>query len=95
MPLRDQTHPDNIPGEPGVWVRSAGSRSEAPSLEADQTLAWPGTGAGGEDEKGAQVFASASRDRRASYVMMTNSDNGWKVFFNETFVEIANRMLLG
>lgn len=45
--------------------------------------------------KGAQVFASASRERKSGYVVMTNSDNGWKVFFNEVFVEVVNRFLLG
>jgi CubicO group peptidase (beta-lactamase class C family) len=45
--------------------------------------------------KGAQAFASASLARKSGYVIMTNSDNGWKVFFNERFVEIVNRFLLG
>lgn len=45
--------------------------------------------------KGAQVFASAARARKRGYVVLTNSDNGWKVFFNEAFVESANRFLLG
>lgn len=44
--------------------------------------------------KGAQVFASASRDRKRGYVVMTNSDNGWKVFFDEAFTEAANHFLL-
>jgi CubicO group peptidase (beta-lactamase class C family) len=45
--------------------------------------------------KGAQAFASASLARKSGYVVMTNSDNGWKVFFDEKFVEVVNRFLLG
>lgn len=45
--------------------------------------------------KGAQAFASASLGRKSGYVVMTNSDNGWKVFFDEKFVEAVNRFLLG
>lgn len=45
--------------------------------------------------KGAQAFASASLARKSGYVIMTNSESGWKVFFNERFVEIVNCFLLG
>jgi CubicO group peptidase (beta-lactamase class C family) len=45
--------------------------------------------------KGTQAFASASLERKSGYVIMTNSDNGWKVFFDEKFMAAANRFLLG
>ena len=46
-------------------------------------------------QSGVQAFAAASLERQSGYVVLTNSDNGWKVFFNERFTAAADRLLLG
>lgn len=43
---------------------------------------------------GAQTFTAASLERRSGYVILTNSDNGWKVFYDERFVGLVTNMLL-
>lgn len=43
---------------------------------------------------GVQAFTAASVERRSGYVILTNSDNGWKVFYDERFVALANDILL-
>lgn len=45
-------------------------------------------------QAGAQAFTAASLERRAGYVILTNSDNGWKVFYDERFVALVNDILL-
>jgi CubicO group peptidase (beta-lactamase class C family) len=44
---------------------------------------------------GFQAFTSASVERQSGYVMLTNSDNGSKVFWNEGFADAMNRFLFG
>jgi CubicO group peptidase (beta-lactamase class C family) len=46
-------------------------------------------------QTGFLAFAAASTDRQTGYVILTNGANGWKVFFNERFVALVNRILLG
>lgn len=46
-------------------------------------------------QRGAQAFAAASLARRSGYVILTNSDNGWKVFYDKRFVAAMDRILLG
>jgi CubicO group peptidase (beta-lactamase class C family) len=45
-------------------------------------------------QAGAQAFTAASLERRSGYVILTNSDNGWKGFYDERFVGLANEILL-
>jgi len=45
-------------------------------------------------QAGAQAFTAASLERRSGYVILTNSDNGWKVFYDERFVRLVNEILL-
>jgi CubicO group peptidase (beta-lactamase class C family) len=45
-------------------------------------------------QAGFQAFAAASVDRRSGYVILTNSDNGWKVFYDARFVALINHILL-
>jgi len=45
-------------------------------------------------QAGAQTFTAASLRRRSGYVILTNSDNGWKVFYDKRFVALANEILL-
>jgi CubicO group peptidase (beta-lactamase class C family) len=45
-------------------------------------------------QAGAQTFTAASLQRRSGYVILTNSDNGWKVFYDKRFVTLANEILL-
>ena len=42
---------------------------------------------------GFQAFTSALAERQSGFVMLTNSVNGWKVFSNERFSEVMNRLL--
>jgi CubicO group peptidase (beta-lactamase class C family) len=44
-------------------------------------------------QSGVQTFAAAQVDRRSGYVILTNSDNGWKVFYNERFTALVDRLL--
>lgn len=46
-------------------------------------------------QTGFLAFAAASVDRKTGYIILTNGANGWKVFFNERFVSLVNRILLG
>ena len=43
---------------------------------------------------GVQAFAAASVSRRSGYVILTNSDNGWKIFYDQRFVSLLDRILL-
>jgi CubicO group peptidase (beta-lactamase class C family) len=45
-------------------------------------------------QRGFQAFTAAAVDRKAGYVVLTNSDNGWKVFYDERFSELVNRLIL-
>jgi hypothetical protein len=45
-------------------------------------------------QTGFQAFAAASVDRRSGYVILTNSANGWRVFYHERFVALTNQLLL-
>lgn len=44
-------------------------------------------------QRGFQAFTAASLERRSGYVILTNSDNGWKVYFDPAFVDLTNRLL--
>lgn len=46
-------------------------------------------------QNGVQAFTAASIRRQSGFVMLTNSDNGWKVFYNEGFSEVIDRLLFG
>lgn len=46
-------------------------------------------------QRGVQAFAAASLARRSGYVILTNSDNGSKVFYDKRFVAAMDRILLG
>jgi CubicO group peptidase (beta-lactamase class C family) len=45
-------------------------------------------------QAGVQAFTAGSLERRSGYVILTNSDNGWKVFYDERFVALLNEILL-
>jgi CubicO group peptidase (beta-lactamase class C family) len=45
-------------------------------------------------QAGVQAFTAASLERRAGYVILTNSDNGSKIFYDKQFVELVNGILL-
>jgi CubicO group peptidase (beta-lactamase class C family) len=45
-------------------------------------------------QAGVQAFTAASMERRSGYIILTNSDNGWKVFSDKRFVTLANSILL-
>ena len=45
-------------------------------------------------QSGVQTFAAAQVDRRSGYVILTNSDNGWKIFYDARFVALMDRVLL-
>jgi CubicO group peptidase (beta-lactamase class C family) len=97
---------DPKPADPYRLSRPGLAEMIRPHIKVDETSSWAlgwkiqHTSRGDlfqhhGGHKGAQAFASASLARKSGYVIMTNSDNGWKVFFNERFVEIVNRFLLG
>lgn len=44
-------------------------------------------------QAGVQAFTAASVERRSGYVVLTNSDNGWKVFYNDRFREAVRGLL--
>jgi CubicO group peptidase (beta-lactamase class C family) len=46
-------------------------------------------------QTGFLAFTAMSIDQRSAYVILTNSANGWKVFLNERFISLINRILLG
>ena len=45
-------------------------------------------------QAGVQAFTAASFERRSGYVILTNSDNGAKVFYDERFSGLVNAILL-
>jgi len=45
-------------------------------------------------QAGFLAFTAASVDRRSGYVILTNSANGWKVFLNDRFVSLIDRIFL-
>ena len=45
-------------------------------------------------QAGVQAFTAASLDRRSGYVILTNSDNGSKVFYDERFMQLASEIVL-
>jgi CubicO group peptidase (beta-lactamase class C family) len=45
-------------------------------------------------QTGFLAFTAASVERRSAYVILTNSANGWKVFYDARFVALMNRILL-
>jgi CubicO group peptidase (beta-lactamase class C family) len=45
-------------------------------------------------QAGVQAFTAASLDRRSGYVILTNSDNGSKMFYDERFVQLASEIVL-
>jgi CubicO group peptidase (beta-lactamase class C family) len=46
---------------------------------------------GGQD--GFKSLTMASVDRKSGFIVLTNGDNGWKVFHNETFQHWMDRLL--
>jgi CubicO group peptidase (beta-lactamase class C family) len=42
---------------------------------------------------GFQSLTMASVDRKSGFIVLTNSDNGWKVFHNAAFAELVDRLL--
>lgn len=45
-------------------------------------------------QQGVQAFTAGSLAHRSGYVILTNSANGWKVFYNDGFVALMDRILL-
>jgi hypothetical protein len=45
-------------------------------------------------QAGVQAFTAASLERRAGYVILTNSDNGSRIFYDERFVSLVSSLLL-
>lgn len=45
-------------------------------------------------QSGVQAFAAASTARRSGYVILTNSDNGWKVFCDKRFISATDKIIL-
>jgi len=45
-------------------------------------------------QTGFLAFTAAAVDRRSGYIILTNSANGWKVFFDKRFVSLINRIIL-
>lgn len=43
-------------------------------------------------QAGFQCLTVASREKKSGFIIMTNSDNGWKLFHDEKFVETTNRL---
>ena len=46
-------------------------------------------------QRGVQAFAAASLARRSGYIIMTNSDNGARVFYDARFIAAMDKILLG
>ena len=44
-------------------------------------------------QTGFLAFTAAAVDRKSGYVILTNSANGWKVFFDKRFVSLINRII--
>lgn len=96
---------DPKPRDPFRLSREGIAEMLRPQIKVDETsswaLGWKIQHTGSSDlfqhhggHKGTQAFACASLNRKSAYVIMTNSDNGWKVFFSEEFAKVANRFLL-
>ena len=49
----------------------------------------------GGNNSGFHAFTSASVERKSGFIIMTNGDNGWKLFSNEVFAEVMTRFLVG
>jgi CubicO group peptidase (beta-lactamase class C family) len=49
----------------------------------------------GGNNRGFHAFASASVERKSGFIIMTNGDNGWKLFSNQVFAEVMTRFLVG
>lgn len=45
-------------------------------------------------QTGFLAFTAAAVDRRSGYIILTNSANGWKVFLDQRFVSLINRIIL-
>lgn len=45
-------------------------------------------------QAGVQTFTAASLERRSGYVILTNSDNGARIFYDGRFVDLVNEILL-
>jgi CubicO group peptidase (beta-lactamase class C family) len=86
---------------------SPASRQEMfrPQVSVDESNSW-GLGweihrtAGGTliqhqgGQTGVQAFTAASVVQRSGYVILTNSANGWKVFYDDRFVTLIDQVLL-
>lgn len=48
---------------------------------------------GGQD--GFKSLTMASVKRRSGFIILTNGDNGWKVFHNQTFLQVMDGLLAG
>ncbi len=75
-----------------------------PQVKADQGSSWAlgwqirHTGTGniiqhGGDNTGFHAFVAASIEKRSGWVVMTNGDNGWKLFRNQVFWNALNAFL--
>jgi CubicO group peptidase (beta-lactamase class C family) len=78
--LRPQVKVDDTNSWALGWEIHHGPRGDLIQHEGGQT--------------GFLAFTAASLDRRSGYVILTNGANGWKVFLNERFVALINRILL-
>jgi CubicO group peptidase (beta-lactamase class C family) len=45
-------------------------------------------------QSGFQAFTAANVERRSGYVILTNSDNGYKVYYDKRFTGVMDRFLL-
>ncbi|MDQ3674413.1 MAG: beta-lactamase family protein [Gemmatimonadota bacterium] len=77
-----------------------------PHVKVDESTSWAlgwqvGHTPGGDliqhqgGQGGFQAFTAASVERRSGFVMLTNSANGSKVFYDERFSAAMNRVLFG
>ena len=46
-------------------------------------------------QRGVQAFTAASVERASGYVILTNSDNGSKIFYDDRFTDAMNPLLFG
>lgn len=46
-------------------------------------------------QRGVQAFTAASVERASGYVILTNSDNGSKIFYDDRFRDAMNSLLFG
>jgi CubicO group peptidase (beta-lactamase class C family) len=47
----------------------------------------------GGDNKGFHAFTAASVERKFGFIIMTNGENGWRVYTNQRFGEVMSRFL--